>query len=91
MFALVVFPLMFEPRNLNQAFLSLFHTYNVLLQQEGSKKYKVPHSGKEHLENTRILPIAIAVGDSIVPDNVLEDINEEDIGESIDKRFWWCI
>jgi hypothetical protein len=77
----------YDPRNLNRAFLSLFQNYNLLLQHEGSNKYKVPHMGKERLERTGQLPITIAVADMVVPDNVLDDINEDEIGELIDENF----
>jgi hypothetical protein len=44
--------------------------------------------GKEHLYNTKNFPITLAVADFVlVPYNVLEDNNEEAIGELIDKNF----
>jgi hypothetical protein len=77
----------YEPRNLNRAFLSLFQNYNLLLQHEGSNKYKVPHMGKEQLEPTGNLPTTIAVADFVLPDNVLEDVNDNELGELIDENF----
>jgi hypothetical protein len=77
----------YDPSNLNQAFLSLLQNYNLLLKHKGSNKYKVPNMGKERLERTGQLPVTIAVADMVVPDNVLDDINEDGIGELIDKNF----
>jgi hypothetical protein len=77
----------YEPKLLNRAFLSLFQNYNLVLQHEGSNKYQVPHMGKQRLENIGELPITILVHDFVVPDNVLEDVNEEEIGELVDNNF----
>jgi hypothetical protein len=42
---------------------------------------------KEQLERTRNLPTTIAVADFVLPDNVLEDVNDNEVGELIDKNF----
>jgi hypothetical protein len=78
----------FDPNNLNRAYLSLFMNYNCVLQHEGGNKYAVPHMGKERLERLGTLPVTIAVEDFVVPEEVIEE-NEDNIMEQalIDDNF----
>jgi hypothetical protein len=78
----------FDPNKLNRAFLSLFMNYNMVLQNQGSNQYRIPHMGKERLEREGILPTTIEVHDFVVPDDIIEEqINENEVFELVDNNF----
>jgi hypothetical protein len=66
----------FDPCLLNRAFLTLFMNYNQILLNEGGNNYKLPHMGKEALENMGELPEKIAVVDANMVANVPDDVIE---------------